>query len=945
MPIAQYSPSANLRKAVISGGGVGFASPAAWLQATYGPGQPVQPVSGTQDVEIPRSIDYVFGINATLTPRTGYGLMPFTQIKQAYELVTECKLPVWLIIREMSSFVPRLVDLDGKGVDDHPMQWLCEKPDGKTPFSVWLTPFLETTKIYDAPAVYLGQDRNGDISSVHYIDGSTIFVIVDQFGNIPAPEPIYSYAKRISEQGVSSKKVSIPGATHGPSSLEEFIDSYLKRQADGLDVPDKVPAFAQIIKGTPFSWWSSDQIWYRPQLKRVDAPYGQSFIEAAWPWVNLIANITSFELAHYRTGNMPEGILTFPQDWITNPDQLKQAEREMNEHFTTDPVTSRNRIRIAPHDSHFEQLKKADFPVKLYDQAWKNILHAIGIPPSEFGDVPGSGLGGKGFKEGAVSDLSRNTLNPQREFVASLFNEILARNGVDDVKFTLDYPTEEIDPDKLMDNAYQGMIHGTLSLNDALGQLNLSSVGDPADPNNIANKHMIIAGSAIYVIEDMQTSGGMAVPTFSGQPGGKTGGEPVSPETIAAQAGAEHTPEDMHTLRGAIQNIMQHGKLTNKFISIPPLEKYNPNQPRDEKGRFAAGGGAAGGAQAPVKGKIDAVKAPDLRLLHPDIEETDDAAAFEARAAPIKAQVLAHVQRLERQRREDALAPVKPPPPPARKGPPVPPVVLPLVGGFDVTATTEVAKMSPLEKHCGVCPEDDEYFGAPIARELKLVFPINHHANGVEIVAMCPDGLPAKTALWKPEGGEELSLREFIGGPLYVREEAAYLLDRSLGFNLVPVAYVAEADDEYGAVLYYTHDAPPGREATSYGPDWIERAAVLDYIIGQQDRGANGHNYLTHPDDETRPVLIDNGLSFPSPGSSVCRSGFVSGYVNQPLSSATLGALTTCKGDAATWHDIQRLVGPDAVFAARQCLQHLIDHGMILVVDDSDDETSGSSGL
>ena len=232
-----------------------------------------------------------------------------------------------------------------------------------------------------------------------------------------------------------------------------------------------------------------------------------------------------------------------------------------------------------------------------------------------------------------------------------------------------------------------------------------------------------------------------------------------------------------------------------------------------------------------------------------------------------------------------------------------------------------------LAKHCGVCPEDDAYFGAPISREIPFSFTGGHHANAVEVVAMCPPGLPPKPALWKPEGGELDSLRERVGGPMYPREEAAYLLDRALGFALVPVAYVAEANDEKGAVVYYSLGNQPGKPVEQYAPEWIERAAVLDYIQAQTDR--NTTNWLTHPDDPARMLLIDNGLGFPVDDQIETSSPFARAWVGNPFAPETGAAIKRLLGDAATWHDITALLGDQAAAKAYECAREILASGMI----------------
>lgn len=931
MPILRLGPS-TLAK-LTSGGGAAFGVPDAWSMTSYGSGWPIAPVSAPQDVELPRSIDYPISINATLTPRTGYGLMPFSALLEAYENVTEVKMPVSLIHRELASFKPHLVDDDENEVEDHPYQWLCDAPDRKTPFGVWLTRFLKSAKVYDAPAVYLQHDTDDTTTALHYIDGSTLFVIVDQFGNVPAPERVDEYVRRVSTE---------PQTTSAPSTtttafpdLASFIAAYRKRQETGQAVPAKMPAYTQIIKGTPFSWWSADQIWYMPQSRRMNAPYGESFIEQAWAWIMVIVNITAFELGHYRTGNMPEGFVTLPKDWFKTPDQLMAGEMMYNARMTSNPATERMRLRMFPEGSSWTETKKPDFPADLYKQAWNNVLHTIGIPPSEFGDIPGAGLGGAGFKEGAATDLGRNTLNPHRNFVASLFNAVLAHDGVDDAHFELAYPMDEIDPDKQKQSVFDGMAHGTLSLNDALGQLKLNPVGDPKDPNNIANKHLIVAGTTIYVVEEMTTQNGMAVPSFAPN---QAGGEPLGPEAVMEQDGKTHSPEDLKTLQSIIRHIQETGTLDGKFISVPSVRKEAPPQriavpdaymqetPGDPDYApinpvlLQSGIEQRRHNETPILPVTPADNARPVGVSH--MSEWFTRAMDQEQAAhpsmprhEVEALVRANLRERYDYYGYQELAEVE-----GREHPLLHP-------GIAFAPPPDLGKLA---KHCGVCPEDDDYFGAPISREVPLNFPGDNHANDVELIAMCPDGLPPKAALWKPEGGEVSALQDWIGGPQYVREEAAYLLDRSLGFMLVPVAYVAEADDEVGAAVYYTHDAAPGGPMAQYAPEWLERAAVLDYIMNQVDRHEPNHNYLTHPDDNTRPVLIDNGLSFPVNPQFGCNSPFCVAWLNKPLSDETLAAIQLCLGDASTWQDIQTLVGSEATQKARACARYLLEQKMLI---------------
>jgi len=233
---------------------------------------------------------------------------------------------------------------------------------------------------------------------------------------------------------------------------------------------------------------------------------------------------------------------------------------------------------------------------------------------------------------------------------------------------------------------------------------------------------------------------------------------------------------------------------------------------------------------------------------------------------------------------------------------------------------------APLAKQCGVCDEDDGYVGAEIKAPLYVEMP-SQGANESLIVSI---GEPAITAVWKPESGESDYLREKAGGALYRREEAAFLLDRALAQDanhyLVPVTYAAERDDMPGSVQIYVTHSTPAMPAAQYAPEFVEAAAILDHVSGQLDR--RGHNWLTHPDDPTRPILIDNGLAFPGEAREIV-SQFAATMAGQPISDTGKDSLYHLLGNSEFWQDLSACLGDDAPGEiARQRAQELYDAGV-----------------
>jgi hypothetical protein len=227
-----------------------------------------------------------------------------------------------------------------------------------------------------------------------------------------------------------------------------------------------------------------------------------------------------------------------------------------------------------------------------------------------------------------------------------------------------------------------------------------------------------------------------------------------------------------------------------------------------------------------------------------------------------------------------------------------------------------------------VCEEDDDYFGAPLVEVVEADFP-HQGANHTHVVAMSPKNKESRPALFKDLRDEQLELQEWIGGPLYPREEAAYLVDRTMEMYLVPVSYVYDLDGNMGAAMYYVRGNDPIQDVSAYDDKWVEMAAVLDYVVCQVDRGM--HNWLTHPDDPRRPILIDNSLTFPTQDSEHTKpnSAFVDAWRNKGISPRNLDALQLLSRSSALWRDVEECVGKDAVALAKDRVNKLLANGVI----------------
>lgn len=130
-------------------------------------------------------------------------------------------------------------------------------------------------------------------------------------------------------------------------------------------------------------------------------------------------------------------------------------------------------------------------------------------------------------------------------------------------------------------------------------------------------------------------------------------------------------------------------------------------------------------------------------------------------------------------------------------------------------------------------------------------------------VADDPQG-PEALAIYKPARGER-PLWDFPGGTLHLREVAAYVLDRALGFDLVPETVLRhEAPYGEGSVQRFVEHDPEQHyltliEASSAAIDeQLEAMVVFDIIVNNADRKA-GHVLL---EDGGGIRVVDHGVCF-----------------------------------------------------------------------------------
>ena len=166
------------------------------------------------------------------------------------------------------------------------------------------------------------------------------------------------------------------------------------------------------------------------------------------------------------------------------------------------------------------------------------------------------------------------------------------------------------------------------------------------------------------------------------------------------------------------------------------------------------------------------------------------------------------------------------------------------------------------------------------------------HANKTYKVVFT-DG---SAGIWKPLSGEHENLIAALGGPQWQREIAASRLADAAGMSdLLPTTAYKVHQGEAGSVQLFVKTNGEAAEVYGYsgpgtrgGKDWDtitkldrERALSLDYVMKNIDRHLGNWMISDAPagyGSVYKPVLIDNGLSFPVPGTHGSTTSHLKNY-------------------------------------------------------------------
>jgi hypothetical protein len=495
----------------------------------FGPQKPLNPIAPPQVAG--RGWDYPSGFNINTEPRA-YQPIGFAQLRQfadAYDLLR-------LVIETRKDQMERMDwSIRGKNKAKLPTSTIdrltkfISRPCPDHDFTSWLRILLEDLFVIDALTIWKQRNKDGTLAALHPLDGATIKRVIDDWGRTPR----------------------------------------------GTDAEGNIlPAYQQKLKGYPAVNYSADDLIYKPRNLRSNTVYGYSPVEQVIVTVNIALRRQIFQLSYYTEGNIPEALIGVPDQWT--PDQIKSFQDYWDSYFTGD-MGKRRRAKFVPGGvaKTFIATKEPELK-NLYDEWLARIIsYAFSVSP-----------------QALVNQVNRATANTQKElseeegltpilkYTERLINEVIENDlGVPDAEFKWG-ADEQIDPVSESTVLVSYVNNGVMTRNEAREVIGMDKVTDApeADMLMITGSVTPLDGSS-EPPEQIDPLTGKPLPgPGAAVPSGKKPDQENVPKTDEKK-----TPADKEAKKDTAE----------KLEGGEDLVKYEDDQPRDEKGRFASTGASA----------------------------------------------------------------------------------------------------------------------------------------------------------------------------------------------------------------------------------------------------------------------------------------------------------------------------------------------------------------
>ena len=205
-----------------------------------------------------------------------------------------------------------------------------ESPDKEHDWDDWLRVILEELFVTDAVSLYKFPTKGGGLYALEYLDGTTIFPLIDEAGRRP-----------------------------------KFPN----------------PAYQQILKGTPKINYTTAELLYKPRNLRVYSTYGYSPLEQIIISCRMDIERAKLQLAYFTEGSTPDIFMTM--DTQIPIEAVRGWERNFNEMMSGN-AAERRRVPFMPAGTKAEMLKQPPLKDEFDEWIARKVCFAFSIPPNAF---------------------------------------------------------------------------------------------------------------------------------------------------------------------------------------------------------------------------------------------------------------------------------------------------------------------------------------------------------------------------------------------------------------------------------------------------------------------------------------------------------------------------------------------------------------------------------
>ena len=202
-------------------------------------------------------------------------------------------------------------------------------PDGEHTLSEWIGLLIWEMQTTDTTTIYPRRDQDGAIRALQVRDGTTIKILIDDWGDRPLPP---------------------------------------------------APAYQQNIKGFPATDYTSDELIYKPRNLRIDQIYGWSPVAQILTTVSLAMSRMTQQFAFFREGSIPDAFASCPESWTT--DQIKNMQMYWDAYMAGNLAARSGGLRFIPFGLKPEPFKIDPMLKQEFDE-W--IMRLICF---QFGEAP-----------------------------------------------------------------------------------------------------------------------------------------------------------------------------------------------------------------------------------------------------------------------------------------------------------------------------------------------------------------------------------------------------------------------------------------------------------------------------------------------------------------------------------------------------------------------------